>query len=257
MEMATFVCSDIHGEYNAWMEAIEKSGMNLAAGDRFIILGDVIDRGKDSLKCLEYAFELMDKFPEQVTYLMGNHEEMFLNFVNSPEPKDHHEYSEMRYNGNLWVQNGGLAMLVSLLEHSVEAYYDLHELLNIELAEWIPRLNQLPLYSVDEEHNCVYVHAGFKSEVPLKKQTSKDMLWIRNDFFNGFKPVPGDELAGKLIVHGHTPVRYFSKWQGKGYYDGGFHVCIDGGSSDENGAIIMLKMDDMSYVSVPTQSKES
>ena len=254
--MATFVCSDIHGEYDAWMEAIELSGMDLAGGDRLIILGDLIDRGEKSLACLTYAFKLIDEYPNQVFYLMGNHEEMLLDFVNSPEPSTHLEYKEMRYKGSLWTQNGGLALLASILEQSAETYYDLHELLNKELSPYIERLNKLPLYMVDEQNKCVYVHAGFRSKVSLEEQVAKDMLWIRKDFFSGFEAVEGDELEGKLIIHGHTPVQYSPDWNGEGYYNGGHHICIDGGISS-NGTIIMLKADDLSYVEVAVKQKEN
>jgi serine/threonine protein phosphatase 1 len=40
-----------------------------------------------------------------------------------------------------------------------------------------------------------------KPGVPLERQREEDMLWIREDF------LLHEEDFGKLIVHGHTPVR--------------------------------------------------
>ena len=41
--MATYVIADIHGEYNMFLELLDKIG--LKPTDTLYILGDVIDRG--------------------------------------------------------------------------------------------------------------------------------------------------------------------------------------------------------------------
>ncbi|HEY4602165.1 MAG TPA: metallophosphoesterase family protein [Cerasibacillus sp.] len=247
--MNTFVCSDIHGEYEAWMQALKKSKLNLEAGDRLILIGDLIDRGKGSLKCLTYVFKLMEKYPSQVTYLMGNHEEIFLDFVNRPKPDNQFDYMEMMRSGERWIRNGGLATVQSMFDESFESYYDLYEMLNKKYVDLIQKMNDLPLYLIDDDNRCVYVHAGFKSGVPLSKQKREDMLWIRHEFYKQFKAISGDVLNDKLIIHGHTPVKYFSDWNGEGYYHGGHHLCIDGGAYD-GGAILVLKVEDLSFVEV-------
>ena len=44
------------------------------------------------------------------------------------------------------------------------------------------------------------VHAGIKPRVPIEKQTTKDLRWIRKEFIKYTKPHPF------IIVHGHTIV---------------------------------------------------
>jgi serine/threonine protein phosphatase 1 len=46
----------------------------------------------------------------------------------------------------------------------------------------------------------LFVHAGVRPGVPLDEQSETDMLCIRDDFINDYKPFDA------VIVHGHTPV---------------------------------------------------
>jgi serine/threonine protein phosphatase 1 len=46
-----------------------------------------------------------------------------------------------------------------------------------------------------------FVHAGVKPGIPLEQQQEEDLLWIREDF------LLCEDDFGRVIVHGHTPVR--------------------------------------------------
>src|SRR3984885_655857 len=46
-----------------------------------------------------------------------------------------------------------------------------------------------------------FAHAGVRPGIALQAQTQHDLLWIRGDFLNH------EEDFGKIIVHGHTPIR--------------------------------------------------
>jgi serine/threonine protein phosphatase 1 len=46
-----------------------------------------------------------------------------------------------------------------------------------------------------------FVHAGVRPGIPLAKQNAEDLMWIRDEF------LLHEEDFGKVIVHGHTPVR--------------------------------------------------
>ena len=47
--MATYVISDIHGEYERFMELLEE--IELKDTDTLYVLGDVLDRGEHPIKC--------------------------------------------------------------------------------------------------------------------------------------------------------------------------------------------------------------
>lgn len=69
MDIATYVISDIHGEYEMFMELLEKIG--LEEWDTLYILGDILDRGPHPIKVLLKLMEMPN-----VCCLVGNHELM-------------------------------------------------------------------------------------------------------------------------------------------------------------------------------------
>lgn len=84
-----FVCGDIHGCYDLLMESLHKVSFNPEC-DRLFALGDIIDRGPDSLKCLRLVRE------KWFYSLLGNHEQMMLNFMIEQHGRDY------------WYRWGGL-----------------------------------------------------------------------------------------------------------------------------------------------------
>jgi serine/threonine protein phosphatase 1 len=66
--LKTLVIGDIHGCYNEMIDLIEKAGID--ANDRIIALGDIIDRGPDSLSVLNFFMSR-----KNINSLLGNHEE--------------------------------------------------------------------------------------------------------------------------------------------------------------------------------------
>ena len=47
----------------------------------------------------------------------------------------------------------------------------------------------------------LFVHAGVKPGLALEHQNERDLLWIREEFLNSAMSF------GRIVVHGHTPVR--------------------------------------------------
>ena len=70
--MAKYAFTDIHGNYNLWL-AIKNY---CKEDDEIFFLGDAIDRGPDGIKIMQELFK--DK---RVTYIIGNHEDMLLDYV--------------------------------------------------------------------------------------------------------------------------------------------------------------------------------
>jgi len=67
-----FVVGDIHGCYDQLMNALSYEGFN-RSNDRLFSVGDIIDRGPDSEKCLKLLQE------PWFHMVRGNHEEMLIN----------------------------------------------------------------------------------------------------------------------------------------------------------------------------------
>src|SRR5699024_4020793 len=226
--MSTYVCSDIHGHFNEWMELIETCNIHLENGDRFFILGDIIDRGPHSKACVDYALHLQANYPNQVIYLRGNHEQMMLQFLQA-DPANKTDFLTF---GERWTRNGGLATISAFLDHIPEAAttYETLQIIqkefNAQHPDTIQQLNKLPYYHLT--YDFAFVHAGLQTNIPLQEQDPYQMVWIRDAFYENFQAAPGDPLENKTIIHGHTPIQNFPDYNGEAYYDGKHHIGIDG-----------------------------
>lgn len=70
--MTYFILSDIHSYFNQMMEALNSAGFDKDnPGHIFVSLGDLLDRGPDPLKCLQFVNSLPD---DRVICIRGNHE---------------------------------------------------------------------------------------------------------------------------------------------------------------------------------------
>ena len=69
--MATYVISDIHGQYDMFMDLLYK--ISFSDKDTLYILGDIIDRGPHPIKTMRKLMEMPN-----VICLLGNHEYMAL-----------------------------------------------------------------------------------------------------------------------------------------------------------------------------------
>ena len=93
-----FIVGDIHGclsDFSAMLKAI---GFNKKT-DRMFSVGDLIDRGPDSVSCLSLMFD--DWFYP----IIGNHEQMMIDAVLSPSDLDMCNMADRKL--ALWESNGG------------------------------------------------------------------------------------------------------------------------------------------------------
>src|SRR5260370_39824257 len=73
-----------------------------------------------------------------------------------------------------------------------------------ELAEAMPPQHLEFLQRLRLTFTCgdfLFVHAGVRPGIPLRKQQEADLLWISEEFLRSQKKF------GKYVVHGHTPAR--------------------------------------------------
>lgn len=72
--------SDIHGCYEALVDTLSLVDLESNKNNKLLFLGDYISRGKDSCKVLYHIKNLEERYPTQVVVLIGNHEQMFLDW---------------------------------------------------------------------------------------------------------------------------------------------------------------------------------
>ncbi len=89
-----YVIGDIHGCLDPLRRLMAQ--LRPSEADEVIFLGDYVDRGPDSRGVIEYLLTLRGRY----TFLMGNHERMFLDFLQGKERA-------------LFLYNGGAATLES------------------------------------------------------------------------------------------------------------------------------------------------
>lgn len=188
-----YVVGDIHGRDDLLCELhgmIRDDASNTADLRCVVIyLGDYVDRGPRSADVLD---RLVRQPLEGFTalHLMGNHEEMMLNFID-------------RGDDGLWLVNGGDATVRSYGIDG-EFFYaddfvlaDLREKLRAAAPpSHIAFLRSLAVMHTEGEY--VFVHAGVRPDRPLELQTQRDLTWIRGPF------LVSDVDYGKCVVHGHT-----------------------------------------------------
>jgi bis(5'-nucleosyl)-tetraphosphatase (symmetrical) len=134
----TIIVGDIHGCIDEFNELIEKLSYNKDF-DRMILLGDLIDRGPDSLAVVQKARKM------GLECVMGNHEFKFLK----------------------WYKNAGTRMDV----------YDRKDFYTKLTEEDIDYIFHMPTYIKLDK--VVVVHAGLKPGIPLSNQSKDDLMYIR------------------------------------------------------------------------------
>ena len=157
-----------------------------------VFLGDVIDRGPDSAKCLARICALRRLKPIETVLIKGNHEHWFSNFLSDAQA------------GPSWARFGGDATLRSyhVSPPGLEAPLQAWETARLEALTAVPPahmelLRDLPDRLVEEDY--LFVHAGVRPGRPLELQDPDDLLNIREEFLSSTNPSP------YIVVHGHTP----------------------------------------------------
>lgn len=183
-EQPFIAIGDIHGCADLLSDALGR-----AKNQPVVCVGDYVDRGARSDEVLRTLFARPD-----VTCLSGNHEEMMLRFIDTPEK-----------HGSRWLRYGGVQTLASFNVDGVDASSDADKMrkardelvaaMGQPLLDWVRALPTLWTSG-----NVAVVHAGADPIVAMKEQTPATLKWGHPEFY---KTVRQD---GVWILHGHTIV---------------------------------------------------
>jgi serine/threonine protein phosphatase 1 len=193
--MRLYAIGDVHGCANLLARAFNWIDSEIAAlrDERVIqiFLGDYVDRGPDTKRTLDLLID-RSKHHETV-FVRGNHERLMLDFVEQPSV-----LSE-------WWSIGGAQTLMSYgLSLSSKLKPGEEFSLRDALVAAMPHSHRAFLASLRPAYSCgdfFFTHAGVRPGVPLDLQREDDLMWIREPFLNSRYDF------GKVVVHGHTPVR--------------------------------------------------
>ena len=174
-----YVVGDIHGMYDLLMSKIKEIGFDKSK-DRLFSVGDIIDRGPDSLKCLALCYE------PWFHPVRGNHEQMmFDSLFGFIDP-------------SIWFINGGMWYIDECGDELDATIQDLSERLphGIEIETPIGKVGivhaDIPFDDWD---------MAFSTKGDYLIQT---MLWSRKRHDRGY----GHDIIGVDTLYvGHTPVK--------------------------------------------------
>lgn len=139
--MKYLVIGDIHGCYRELMELLDKAA--LRSEDRIIALGDILDRGPDSAKVMDFFSS-----NNQTTCLMGNHEHKHILINDGTIPPS-------------------LSQKITYRQYTSADYGHL-----------INTIRHFPYY-IDMEA-AVLIHGSFEPGIPVAEQKQAVLLGTRN-----------------------------------------------------------------------------
>ncbi|MCY4462846.1 MAG: metallophosphoesterase [Albidovulum sp.] len=207
LDIGVRICAigDVHGhaaQMRALISRFEREPPAEAAETKIIFLGDLIDRGPESLDAIDAAIECRGGAFASARSLMGNHEQMLKLALRGADD------SKI----DLWLSNGGDSLVEGIYADEFRYFNEprtflsaLRDLLGTRRIEFLETL-----HSHAFEGNLLFVHAGIDPYRPLDNHLSQpwDLLsdfhwaWIREPFLS--QPVLQPRLN---VVHGHTFVR--------------------------------------------------
>lgn len=232
-----FAISDVHGNLKAMKKCIKQINPYLEKGNsKLIMLGDYIDRGRESYDCLQLAFDLQQKYGgDKIIVLKGNHEAWFTEFLNG--------------NGDDWLtEDEGYRTTRTFL--SEEQMDELDKISNredrlafmmetiknnhLELLAWV---NHLPLYY--ETDSQIFVHAGVDEDIPEEEVEWCTLCTGEWTMLGKYPPTKGKFY--KDIIAGHVAAKRvagYKDFEGI-YFDGESHFYIDGSGGDRTSLLCL------------------
>jgi serine/threonine protein phosphatase 1 len=197
-----FCIGDIHGcpeEVSLLLDYFVQSEKLSSTDDMVIFLGDYIDRGPSSKEVVDLLLNFKKDHP-LTRFLRGNHEDMMLSYFGFGGSM-----------GHMYLFNGGVQFFRSYQLSSVDPADQNVRLIPEDHLEFYKSLEIGLILG-----NYIIVHAGLDPSLSLKEQTSRELLWIREEF------IEETHSFDKTIVFGHTVYPEI-------YFDLPFKIGIDTG----------------------------
>ena len=190
-----YAIGDVHGclrELVSLEGKIVEDAAGFGGRKLMILLGDYVDRGKDSARVVGHLLKPPPAGFRRIC-LAGNHEIAMLRFLDGELPLE------------AWLALGGAETLYSYgldPAHVARLYGDEAD---SYIRESIPPahgefLRGLPVMAYSR--GMVFVHAGIRLGIPLHEQSESDLTTIRKDFLDNARDLD------RWVVHGHTPVDF-------------------------------------------------
>lgn len=196
--MSTYVMSDIHGCYDEMQQMFQK--IDFSDDDRLIIAGDIIDRGRQNREMLDWMMEA----PDNVEFIMGNHDSMFID--NIALLSKYKEYEPNIKDAYMLASGEGWAGFDNYL--TIKRLISRENIRIWQFREWADRMKTFPYVKKLNVNgrDFIIVHAGYPDEEKLDKlpymghsTVESFYLWAREE------AISCGGRAHTTIISGHTP----------------------------------------------------
>ena len=227
--MSTYVISDIHGQYDMFMELLDK--IKLKETDTVYILGDVLDRGPHPIKTLRKLMEM----PNAIC-MVGNHEFMALEclefLMKEITDKSIEELDEtMLDNLVTWQYNGSKSTIDEFRKLDTEG--------KMGVIDFIKELLIYEEISVGDK-DYLLVHAGLGNYSPQKDiedYSVHELILTRADYDVQY-------FEDTYVITGHTPTQMIKDNPDPGFiFRRNNHIAIDCGASYPGGRLAAICLD--------------
>jgi serine/threonine protein phosphatase 1 len=213
-EAEVFAIGDIHGRSDLLAALIDQAAREPKLRDRraIVFLGDLVDRGPDSLGAIDLAMAAKARAgADEAVALMGNHEAMMRLALDPATPRD-----DAIDALDTWIANGGDRTLAEFVKTDA-APENLDALLKVardalpaRVRSWLESLR-----ASWRSGEVLFVHAGVNPQIELeaflavpwniplaKLDEDRHWAWVRWPFLQ-HRPRKG--FGGFFVIHGHTP----------------------------------------------------
>lgn len=217
------VTSDIHGHVSLLKELLKRA--QFSAGDMLFILGDLIEKGPESLATLRYAAELAEM--KNVQILIGNVDLWRLQLLEDLSEENCADFYSFLLNMREWESNifDEMACELGVVLDSPQKVLSCKELFLESFKKELDFIRSLP--TIVEASNFIFVHGGLPCEnlEEVKDREIYEVLKVDNFAASGLS-------FQKYVVAGHWPVAIYNDniCQENPLIDRSHHIIsIDGG----------------------------
>ena len=221
--MATYVISDIHGQYDKFIAMLD--AINLRDSDTLYVLGDILDRGPHPIKVILKLMEM----PNAIC-LVGNHEYMaaeclsFLVREVTDRSLDELDYKTLD-NLVTWQYNGA--------KTTIDEFRALSAEMQAEVIDFIKDMSIYEELTVGGQEYLL-VHAGlgnFNPTKDIRDYSLHNLVWKQADYSRQY-------FDDKIVITGHTPTQFIKDNPKPGFiYRNNNHLAIDCGAYLEDGRL--------------------
>ena len=221
--MATYVISDIHGQYDKFIAILDR--INLQDTDTLYVLGDILDRGPHPIRVLLKLMEM----PNAIC-LVGNHEYMAvecLSFLMQEVTDRSLDELDHKTLDNLvtWQYNGA--------KSTIDEFRALSREMQEEVIDFIKDMSIYEELTVGAQ-DYLLVHAGLGNFDPARTMDDyslHDLIWKEADYSRQY-------FEDKIVITGHTPTQFIKGNPKPGFiYRHQNHIAIDCGAYLEDGRL--------------------